>query len=94
MRELINVTSNTAMFKNDDGSWDGRAEIVIITSEPQYRFDEDLDLKVRRRECEQFRFMADEKQIGALIEGLEHVRFELQNAQTAINNANTEKKAA
>lgn len=94
MRELIAVNNNTSLVQIDDG-WAARAEIVIVTSEPAYHLDEDLDLKIRRRECESFRFLANEDQVSTLIEGLEKLRFELQNAGTAVNNANAEwKKAA
>lgn len=93
MRELIAVNNNTNIVKTDDG-WAARAEVIIITSEPSYHLDEDLDLKIRRRECENFRFLANERQISTLIEGLEKLRFELQSTEAAVSNANLEYKKA
>lgn len=93
MRELVAVTHNTTLVKDDEG-WSGAAEIIIITSEPRYHLDEDGDLKNRRRECEAFRFLANEKQISTLIDGLERLRFDLQSAETTVRAANLECKAA
>lgn len=93
MRELIAVNRNITIVKDDNG-WAGRAEIIIITSEPNYHLDQDFELKVRRRDCEHFRFLADEEQVTKMIEGLEKLRFDLQSAHAAITNANMERKAA
>lgn len=95
MREFIGLNSNVTLNQNaDDGEWRSSAEVIIITSEPQYHLDEDYEIKRRRRECEQFRFIASENAITALIEALEKVRFEIQSAETAVNAANLGRKAA
>ena len=97
MRELIAVAHNITLVKDHDNGWEGRAEVIVITSEPQYHLDEDGDLKNRRRACEVFRFMASEAQISGMIEGLEKLRFDLQSAGTATTLANQDapkKKAA
>lgn len=94
MRDFIGLNSNVILSKDDDDKWRPIAEVIIITSEPQYHLDEDLDIKKRRRDCEQFRFIASEKALTGLIGALERARFELQSQMAAANFANEEKKAA
>lgn len=94
MREIVAVNANLMLTGDGDNDWTPAVEIIIITSEPQYHLDEDFELKVRRRDCEQFRLLATEKSITAMIEGLEKARFNLQSQATAANNANQERKKA
>lgn len=93
MRQVVAVEANIILFNDEkDEHWHPAAEIIIVTNEPRRHLDEDLHLKVSRRECEQFRFMANEEQITNLIQGLEKIRFDIQSQTTAADSANIERK--
>lgn len=94
MRDIVASSTNIMLSKDTDGNWFPFAEVVLITSEPQYRFDEDLELKKRRRECEQFRFAATEAAVTEMINALEKARFEIQAQSHAAELANQEKQTA
>lgn len=87
MRSLVAMFANSYLTKCDK-KWEPETEIIIVTSEPHFRFDEDFEVKKRRRDLEQFRFMTSEAGLAGFIEALEKARFELQNQTAAAALAN------
>lgn len=90
MREIIAGNTNIILLKGDDGKWHPTAEVVLISVEPRYHIDEDLELKKRRRDCEQFRFFATAPALTSLIDGLRKTLFEIENQTHAACLANNQ----
>jgi hypothetical protein len=69
MKEFAGITVNQCLVKMTSGSLEAQSEIVLVFTEPQYRYDGDGSF-IKTREVGNFRFSATRQGLRLLIKAL------------------------